>query len=1104
MKKRFLYAAIFWAGIASTLPAQKVSVNVKQTKLENVFNTISKQTGYTFAYSTSIINPEIRVTIHSENENLKDVLQKLFNDENINFEIKDKKIYLKAKENTTPVKTDKTKTIKGNVTDQTGEAVIGANVVVPGTTIGTITDFDGNFVLDVPEDAKLKFSYIGLLDQLVDVKGKNQFNIQMKDNSKALEEVVVVGYGSEKKVNVIGSISQISGDKLTNRNTTQLSNALTGQMPGVTVIQRSGRPGNDAGQIRIRGVGSLGASDKANALILIDGVPGSLSDVSAEDIETISILKDASTAAIYGSRAANGVILVTTKSGNEGKIKISYSGSVSLSKATEMPQFVNSWEYATLFNEAKGRDAFSAEEIQKFKDGSDPDNYANENYLDNIFKKNGLQTTHELMINGGSDKNRFLISFGYLFQDGLVKKNNYERYNFRLNLTNELSKKFTLTTRVSARYTEIEEPATPGGVDLTDMMGIIQKSVRFPGLYPSQLSNGSWGVGPKLEGTGLAWINSESFYKNPNLRLNGNIRLDYDPIQDLKISAIGGLNFAHNESKRYRSTLDLSDGRKIGPSSLNHSMDNTIYKSVQLTADYSKKIKKNSFGALIGYSWEDSKYRNLSGSRDKFPGNDLPFLNAGSPDNQLASGGGYEWAIQSVFGRARYNYDEKYLFETTMRYDGSSRFPKNQKYGFFPSVAAGWRLSEESFIRDNTKFSWITNLKLKASWGKLGNQNIGNYPYQTVFALGQNYPFGDALNQGAAVTVLTDRNIKWEDTETYDIGFESLLWDGKLSANVSYFYRYTNDILYKPSGSVSSILGLQISERNTGKLKNTGFEFELGHRNSIGKVNYNIAANLSIINNKLVTLGVGNVEQLNGLVGNGSNLFIGYPLEIYYGYLTDGVFISDDDVTQWPNQSKITPNAKAGDIRYKDISGPDGVPDGIVDPNYDRVPLGSRIPKFNFGCNFSVDYKNFDLAIQLQGVAGVKGMLEEYAGWALWSEGNIQKWQADGRFNPENPQRYPAYPRIEDLGNTVGPNTQTSDFWILDASYVRVKNIQFGYNFPNSLLQKIQVSNLRLYISAENPFTWNKYREGWDPEINTAGSYYPILANYSLGVNIKF
>lgn len=439
-----------------------------------------------------------------------------------------------------------------------------------------------------------------------------------------------------------------------------------------------------------------------------------------------------------------------------------------------------------------------------------------------------------------------------------------------------------------------------------------------------------------------------------------------------------------------------------------------------------------------------------------------------------------------------------------MRYDGSSRFPKSKKFGVFPSVALGWRLSEESFFKENESLSFVSNLKLKASWGRLGNQNIGNYPYQSVYELGQNYPFGETYMQGAAVTTAVDRTIKWEETETIDGGVETVLWNGLLTASVSYFNRRTYDILYKPSGSVSSILGQKISEMNTGKLKNHGWEIELGHRNKIGDISYNIGANLTVVKNKLTTLGVGNVEQLNGMVGNGSDLFVGYPIQMYYGYVSDGVFLDDADIKAWHDQSKVTPNALPGDIRYKDISGPDGVPDGKIDPNYDRVYLGSRIPKFTFGLNLGVDYRGFDLSVLLQGVAGVTGMLDGFAGWAFRGDGNIQKWQAEGRFDPANPTRYPAYPRLEDLSNAITPNIVSSDFWTQNASYIRLRNIQLGYSLPKRIMQSAKINSLRVYVQAENPLCWNKYKSGWDPEINTSGNYYPILSTYTVGVNFKF
>lgn len=1104
MKLTFVFLLICISSVFSAnVNSQTARVNIRANDLQikEILRQIEEQTDYLFAYNYNNVNLSRKVSLHESNVTVADVLSKIFEHSDITYQVKGNNILLMKK-----TVSQQNKNISGIIRDENGEPIAGANVVEKGKNNGTVTDINGHFHLNLLEgNAILTISYIGFTTKEIKVGNQTNLQITLSEDNQTLDEVVVVGYGTEKKVNVIGSIAQIGSQKLQNRSTPMLSNALAGQMAGVTVIQRSGRPGQGSGEIRVRGVGSFGGeANKSDALVLIDGIPGSLNDINTEDVESISVLKDASTAAIYGSRAANGVILVTTKTGKEGKISISYNGYAGFNTPTELPEFVDTWQYATLYNEANGKEIYSAAEIQKFKDGSDPDHYSNSRYLDEVFSRNGFQTGHDVTLNGGSAQNKYMISFGYMLQNGIVEKNDYSRYNARVNLINEILPHLKLTTRLSGVYGVRNEPAKPGTDSLDNMMDIISLALRHPGLYPTYTTDGSFGAGRDLNGTPPGWIKSDSFFKNPKFSVNANLRLDYNPIQDLNLAVIGAYTYTNVEEKMYRSTMQLENGMAVTPSMLTHKMDKTIYKTFQATAEYNKTIRKHTFGILAGYSWEQQDYTDLVGSRDKFPGNDLPYLNAGSPDNQQASGGGNEWAIQSLFGRIKYNFDERYLLESTVRYDGSSRFPKNQKYGFFPSIAAGWRISEESFIKENEALNWISNLKLKTSWGRLGNQNIGNYPYQSVYVLGENYPFGDSYNQGAAIKMATDPTIKWEETETIDGGFESVLWDGLLSFNAAYFYRKTYDILYKPSGSVSSVLGLTISEMNTGKLKNQGWEFEIGHRNKIGNVSYNINANLTIINNKLLTLGVGNVEQLNGMVGNGSDLFIGQPIQMYYGYLTDGVFLDQADIDGWYDQSKVTPKPQPGDIRYKDISGPDGVPDGVIDPNYDRVPLGSRIPKYTFGMNIGAEYKGFDLSILIQGVAGVKGLLNDYAGYAFRQNGNLQVWQAEGRFDPANPTRYPAYPRLEELSNTVGPNIQTSDFWILDASYIRLKNIQIGYSLPKRILEPSKIRGLRLYVQAENPLTWNKYRKGWDPEINTGGSYYPILATYTFGINFNF
>ena len=620
MKLILLFVAISFfqlSAVESYAQNAKINLSLSDVTLEEAIKTIEANTQFVFFFSNSAVDMTKHVDLNVKNGNIKEVLNQILS--SYKYRIEDNKIVLLGE-----VQQDGK--IWGVVSDAFGP-IAGANVVVKGTTNGTITDMDGRFSLDAPKGAKLQISYIGYITKELTVDTKTDYVIELVEDSQALEEVVVVGYGTEKKVNVIGSIAQIGSEKLENRSTPQLSNVLTGQMAGVTVIQRSGRPGNSGGEIRVRGVGSFGGeSNKSDALVLIDGIPGKLNDVSSEDVESISVLKDASTAAIYGSRAANGVILVTTKTGKEGKVSVGYNGYVGFNTPTALPEFVDTWQYATLYNEAVGREAYTQEEIQKFRDGSDPDHYANARYLDEVFSRKGLQTGHDVTINGGNAENKYMVSFGYLKQNGIVEKNDYQRYNARVNLINEILPGLKLTSRLSGVYGNRKEPMAPGGDDADNMLVLIQKALRFPGLTPTILSDGSFGAGRELHGTPAGWIKSDSFYENPEFSLNANVRLDYNPIKDLQLSAIGAYTYTNGEERTYRSTMKLSGDRVLGPSELKHKMGKTIYKTFQATAEYNKTIGGHTFGILAGYSWEQEDYRYVQGSRDKFPGNDLPYL----------------------------------------------------------------------------------------------------------------------------------------------------------------------------------------------------------------------------------------------------------------------------------------------------------------------------------------------------------------------------------------------------------------------------------------------------------------------------------------------
>ncbi len=994
--------------------------------------------------------------------------------------------------------------IKGTVTDEKGTPLQGVSIVLQRTRKGTVTNADGVFSINADKGDVLELSMVGYKLVTVTVQDNNILNISLQLEASNLGDVVVVGYGTQRKAQLIGSVAQLGGEKINNRTIPQISNALTGQMPGVTVIQRSGQPGASAGNIQIRGVGSFGSS--TGAFILIDGIPASdFNQIDPNDIASISVLKDASSAAIYGARASNGVILVTTKSGSKtGKLKVCYNGYVGTQKVTALPQSVNSWEYAMGVNEAVPG-TYTQAQIDKFKDGSDPDNYPNSDFYSEFFKSTALQTGHNISLANGNKNNQYVLSFGYISQDGIVIKNNYQRYNIRLNLVSDISSRLKLTTRIAGSYIMDKEPAPNATQDFNDMNTMIGQVVRYIPAYPIHLSNGEWGGGYTGKGTPVSMLNSQSFYRHKGIDLNGNLRLDYTPINDLKLSLIGGGYINYDNSRTFLATQRVA-GVLWGPSSLAENTANSNYKTFQATADYTKRFGKHEISLLAGYSFEEFYSESLSAGRQDFPSNDLTTINMGSANGQTNNGSGTEWALQSLFGRFKYSYANRYLLEAVLRYDGSSRFPTTQKYGTFPALAIGWRISEESFLKN--RFSWLNDLKLKASIGTLGNQNIGsNYPWQTLLSTGQgyNYSFGNSVNTGIARTTITDPTLHWESTTTKDLGLEFGLFRNQLSGSVTYFNKNTYDILVSPSGSVSNVLGFGVGVKNSGKLQNSGWEFTLEHKNKIGKLSYTVGANFTIINNKVIDVGVGNVMQPNGLVGNaGTPLFIGYPMNIYYGYLTDGLFTDANDAAAWPDQSALGSQKKPGDIRYLDISGPAGKPDGKIDPTYDRVVLGGTIPKYTMGLNLGMQYKGFDLNVLLQAVTGVQGYLSGYAGWGFYNHATIQRWQYDERWTTANPDRYAKYPRLEIVPNAGTGNTVNSSFWTLDGSYLRIKNIQLGYTVPASLIKKLGIESLRVTLAGENLATFSKYRKGWDPEINTGGGYYPILRNFTLGVNVIF
>ena len=1092
-----LHCVIFALSTNTVYAQSRISVPGNCKTVQQVMNSIEKQTGYTFFYNNTRVDVNRSINISAKKISLDNALRQLFDGTDITYKINGKSIVLVNDDN---VKTEGAPrdagkgvkhSIRGKVVDDKGESVIGSNIKVKGENIGCVTDINGNFALDADDNSTLEVSYVGYLTQIVPVKGRNRLNIVMKEDLQGLDEVVVVGYGTQKKINLTGAVTSVTDKALDSRPITQSSQALAGLASGVTVSLSQGNPGSDGASIRVRGQGTF-SSAGSDPLVLVDGLSASLDDVDPDNIKTISVLKDAASAAIYGTRAANGVILIETKRGQKGSMQVRYNGYVGWQKATELPEYVDSWDYAAMRNEAdvnQGKTAtFSNAEITKFKDGSDPDNYPNVNHLkDLVTSGSGFQTGHNVSFSGGGEKYTYLLSLGYLHQDGIVAQNSYDKYNFQFNVDNQLTRTLHLKADISG-YTGVQKEPRSND-DFNTMIGY---SVREPSIIAGRKSDGTYGYQDNYCPEG--WMDSSSFTNNKSNQFMGGVEIEWNPFKNFYLSGKGGYKYYNYYNKDYVSELVYNANKTYTPNSLSVYNGWNSLVTLQALARYSYNINAHHFNFLAGVSQEEYKGDWGSGYRKNFPNDALYELNAASTTGQSATGSGTEWALRSFFGRINYSFLDRYLLELNARYDGTSRFPSDGRWGLFPSVSAGWRMSEESFIKDNA--SWIDNLKLRLSWGRLGNQNIGNYPYQNVLTLGRNYPYGNTMSSGAAVTTLANSKVSWETTEVTDLGLDFTIFNGKLDGIIDVYNKKTSDILYKIAAS--SILGLTPSEINAASVRNRGLEVTLNYRDKIGNVSFVVSPNFSYTKNEVTSLANGLNQDIN------SGLFVGESLGAIYGYVADGLFVDEADVKSYPTQPY---SAEPGFVRYKDISGPDGVPDGKVDATYDRKVIGSTLPKYTYGLTLSAEYKNFDCSVLLSGMGGYKEQMGSYQAYAFYNSGSIQKWQVDNRWTADNPDRDAKYIKLTSLSMGAG-TLQTSTYWLRNASFLRAKNIQVGYTLPKSLISNLGISQMRIYFSGQNLFCFKSFYTGWDPEMSYSTgdhpSFYPITSVYTFGLNIKF
>lgn len=988
------------------------------------------------------------------------------------------------------------KSIKGIVNDNLGEPLPGVTILIKGTTQGTTTGFSGTFILSGLKDTDtIVVSSMGFESQEFLVgAGIGDYNITLLESLEVLSEVVIVGYGVQKKENLTGSVGVISPEKdAGNQAVPNTESLLQGRVAGVQLTQSGGKPGAGA-SITIRGTGTL---NNSNPLVLIDGVPGSMQDILPSDIASISVLKDAASASIYGTRAANGVILVTTKTGNkDGKLKVKYNGYAGLQKATVLPKFLDSWDFMMLKNEANvnaGRSPiYSDDHIAKAISGEDPYRFGNTDWAEQTFKDGAFFQNHQLSVSNSKDGLMYLASIGYLDQKGIMYGTDAERINYRLNFKSQLGRKIALGVNVFGAIKSSNEAAD------TDDQGIMRLIANASPLVPVFNENGSWGSASGVIGE-INTKNSVFYATEAGRRTNTankstiNPYLEFEPIENLKIKSNLSYSYTEGLSKiqKYKFQLTDNNGDPTNVAREQNSLvdETNTYVTTQWenTINYSKEFRYHNFNFLVGNTLNSYEHRFSSIKVTDLPSDKL--TQVGSGTNPIVRGTFYDSKLLSFFGRVQYNFKEKYFVEANVRTDGSSRFPSSNRFAVFPAISGGWIFTNEPFLESVKRV--LTFGKIRANWGQLGNDRIGYYPYSQTYSPTNGYPFdGASISQGGmAVTELANPDLKWETTTSYGVGFDFGLWNDKLTLTGDYFVKDTDDILLRlPIPAISGIVNP--AYQNAGQVRNEGWELAVNHMNNIGEdgFSYNIGFNVTQIQNEIISM---RGEKQISTYGPTVNME-GHPINSFFGYRSIGVYKTQEDLEKYPYIDGPAPGL--GDLIYEDIDN-----NGVIDDD-DRTVIGNPHPEFTYGINLGMSYKGFDFKVFFQGVQNVS-IYSSNTGYHAGAQNNLMNWTGDwmNRWTPENPNT--DMPRLGMVNNE-----KNSSFWIQDASYLRLKNIEIGYSFNRSVLKRLKMDQLRLYANSTNLFTISNIKD-WDPERYAAQSRneaYPQTTTVTFGANLTF
>ena len=1082
----------------------KVSINKQNSSIIEILKEIEKNSEFTFFFNDNHVNVNRKVSVKAKDVSLEEVLAQVFRNTGYEYQIIDRQVLIKVAAGgrlNALVGQQNTKSVSGVIYDEEGLPVIGANVVEKGTTNGTITNAEGSFSLHVASDATLVITYIGYVTNEISVAGKNTVTVTLKEDSEMLDEVVVVGYGTMKKRDLTGAVAAVKGDDLASRKTTQLSTALQGSVAGVMVTRDNSAPGAAAGSIRVRGITTIGDT---SPLVIIDGVPGGINDVNPNDVESMSVLKDAASASIYGSRAAAGVILITTKRAQEKSLSIDYNFEYGLEIPTKQPEYVCVKRFLETTNELRYNDnksggwnqAYSEEEKNYL---TNPDKYPMTDWVGMILKGSAPRQTHTISVAGGSKAVKSNASFVYDKVDGLYADRYYERFMIRSNNDFTVNKYLGATLDFNFKRTKNHQPHYSPFANMR----------LAPMIYPAVWANGEYADG-KNGNNPYANVNSGGFKDEWYNQLGGRAAINITPLDGLKISGVIAPNYTFEKKKHFRKAVSYSladDPNTVGgymegynTTKLSEDRNDSYNVTIQGIANYMKTFGKHDLNLMAGYEMYNSFAENLGASRDQYELINFPYLNVGPLDLRDNSGSATELSYRSWFGRVAYNFDNRYLLQANVRYDGSSRFHSDYRWGFFPSFSAGWVMSEEAFMK-NADIDWLSFLKLRASYGTLGNERItdkdGNalyYPYQAFINFSDVlfYQNGNVVPElSAAQWAYAVENISWETTRSVDVGLDATFFNNRLRFSGDYYNKQTKDMLL--ALEIPDYVGFDNPQRNTGKMYTNGYDLELAWNDRIGDLTYGISVNFSDFVSKMGDLG--GTEFLGDQVK-----IKGSEFNEWYGYLSDGLMLTDEDL----KGPKLNDNVQLGDIKYKDISGPDGVPDGKISPEYDRVLLGGSLPRFQYGGTLNLGYKGIDFSVAFQGIGRRNTRLSPAMVQPLQSNWGNTPAIIDGYYwsekNTEAQNAQALYPRLSYANNAI--NYAMSDFWMFNGRYFRLKNLTLGYTLPAAWTEKVMIKRARVYVAANDLFCISKYPKGWDPEMGS--SSYPITTSVLFGLSVKF